>query len=64
MCPPAPWRTWLPCLAEEHDFGAIDWHGECTFWKIDYYDQTLTFGEDPLSTDCQRVLTVLLASEY
>lgn len=31
----------------EHDFGAIDWHGERAFWKIDYYDKTLTYGEDP-----------------
>jgi hypothetical protein len=48
----------------EHDFGAIDWHGERTFWKIDYYDQTLSRWEDPLSPDCQRILTVMLASEY
>lgn len=48
----------------EHDFGAIDWQGERTLWKIDYYDQSLTYGEDPLSPECQRVLTVLLASEY
>ncbi len=48
----------------EHEFGALDWHGERTFWKIDYYDQSLTYGEDPLSPDCQRVLTVMLGSEY
>jgi Protein of unknown function (DUF3768) len=23
----------------EHDFGAINWHNERTFWKIDYFDQ-------------------------
>ncbi|MGH7157810.1 MAG: DUF3768 domain-containing protein [Candidatus Saccharimonadales bacterium] len=34
------------------------------FWKIDYYDQELKYGEDPLSLDCRRVLTVMLASEY
>ena len=48
----------------EHDFGALEWEGERTYWKIDYYDQTLTYGEDPSSPDCQRVMTILLASEY
>lgn len=49
----------------EHDFGAIQWHGERTYWKIDYYDQTLTYGaEDPSAPDCQRVMTMLLADEY
>jgi len=48
----------------EHDFGSIDWHTENTYWKIDYYDQALQYGHDPLSPECRRVLTVLLASEY
>ncbi len=48
----------------EHDFGSLKWHGEKVFWKISYYDQTLEYGEDPLSLDCRRVLTVMLASEY
>ena len=48
----------------EHDFGSILWHDEKTYWKIDYYDQALTYGENPLSPDCRRVLTILLASEY
>lgn len=48
----------------EHDFGAFGWHDERVYWKIDYYDQTHTQGEDPLSPDCQRVLTVMLAEEY
>jgi hypothetical protein len=48
----------------EHDFGSIVWHGEKVFWKIDYYDQALEYGDDPLSLDCRRVLTVMLASEY
>ncbi len=48
----------------EHDFGAFDWNGERILWKIDYYDQTLTYGEDPLSPDCKRVMTIMLASEY
>lgn len=48
----------------EHDFGSLDWHGEKVFWKIDYYDQALQYGKDPLDVECKRVLTVLLASEY
>jgi len=48
----------------EHDFGSIRWHGEKTYWKIDYYDRALQYWHDPLSPDCRRVLTILLASEY
>lgn len=50
----------------EHDFGAFDDAGERVFWKIDYYDSTLTSGSpDPSDPDrtC-RVLTIMLASEY
>ncbi len=50
----------------ERDFGAFEHGGEKVFWKIDYYDKSLTAGsEDPsdprLTT---RVLTIMLASEY
>jgi hypothetical protein len=48
----------------EHDFGTVHWYGEKVFWKIDYYDQKLEYGEEPLSPDCRRVMTVMLASEY
>lgn len=48
----------------EHDFGSLEWEGQRVFWKISYYDQSLKYGEDPLSLDCRRVLTVMLASEY
>jgi len=48
----------------EHDFGSLVWHGDKVFWKIDYYDQALTNWEDPLSQQCRRVLTVMLAEEY
>lgn len=48
----------------EHDFGTVHWYGEKVFWKIDYYDQELKFGEEPLSPECRRVMTVMLASEY
>lgn len=48
----------------EHDFGTVHWYGEKVFWKIDCYDQSLKYGQDPLSSECRRVLTVMLASEY
>ena len=49
----------------EHDCGAFDHAGETIFWKIDYYDRTLTGGsEDPGDVDrIIRVLTIMLASE-
>jgi len=50
----------------ERDFGAFEYKGERIFWKIDYYDKTLTKGsEDPADlAQTVRVLTVMLASEY
>lgn len=48
----------------EHDFGVVEHGGARIFWKIDYYNPTLDGGEDPLSPDCRRVLTVMLAEEY
>jgi hypothetical protein len=48
----------------EHDFGSFDWKGQSIFWKIDYFDQSLKYGEDPLSEKCRRVMTIMLASEY
>ena len=50
----------------EHDFGSLNVGGEHLFWKIDYYDPTLSFGSDdpgdPART--RRIITVMLASEY
>jgi hypothetical protein len=50
----------------ERDFGAYEHNGQRIFWKIDYYDTTLTKGsEDPGDPDkTVRVLTIMLASEY
>ncbi len=50
----------------EHDFGAVELDRLRAFWKIDYYDKSMTFGSanpgDPEQT--MRVLTVMLAEEY
>jgi hypothetical protein len=50
----------------EHDFGAFTVSGKKFFWKIDYYDPTLTFGsEDPADpAKTKRVMTIMLAEEY
>src|SRR5680860_206231 len=48
----------------EHDFGSFEVFGEKLFWKIDYYDSALELWADPLSNECHRVLTVMLAEEY
>jgi len=51
---------------EEHDFGSFELAGETFFWKIEYYDETCTYGsEDPCDPDkTTRVLTLMLASDY
>lgn len=51
---------------QERDFGAFDHNGERIFWKIDYYNTSLTMGsEDPTDPkQTVRVLTIMLASEY
>ncbi len=50
----------------ERDFGAFEHNGERSFWKIDYYDTTLTKSSEDPSDPKQtvRVLTIMLASEY
>ena len=51
---------------EEHNFGAFDADGERVFFKIDYYDKDLqAHSPDPTDPNVtQRVLTLMLASEY
>ena len=50
----------------EHDFGAVEVEDSKVFFKIDYYDPTLSRGsENPGNEQCtHRVLTIMLASEY
>jgi Protein of unknown function (DUF3768) len=51
---------------EEHDFGAFDADGKTIFFKIDYFDETMTVHSpdpsDPKVT--KRVITIMLAEEY
>ena len=50
----------------EHDFGAFEVGNDRLFWKIDYYDLSLT-GHSPDAADpsvTTRVLTIMLAEEY
>jgi Protein of unknown function (DUF3768) len=50
----------------EHDFGSFEADGQLIFFKIDYYDKSLTYHSpdpsDPSVTE--RVITVMLAEEY
>ena len=50
----------------EHDFGVFDFDGRRIYWKIDYYDLSLTVGsQDPADPSITtRVLTIMLAEEY
>jgi hypothetical protein len=51
---------------QEHDFGEFDADGHKIFFKIDYYDESLTYHSpdpaDPAVT--KRVITIMLAEEY
>src|ERR1700726_4154798 len=51
---------------EEHDFGAFDADGHRIFFKIDYYDEKLTYhSPDPADPSVtKRVITIMLAEEY
>lgn len=51
---------------EEHDFGAFDVDRQRIFFKIDYYDESLSFhSPDPADPSVtMRIITLMLASEY
>ena len=50
----------------EHDFGSLSVRGHEFFWKIDYYDPSLTRHSDDAADPSVtvRVLTVMLTEEY
>ena len=50
----------------EHDFGSLTVSGEHIFFKLDYYDPTRArHSNDPADPAVtERVLTIMLASEY
>src|SRR6266851_10503913 len=51
---------------EEHDFGVFEAEGHRIFFKIDYFDESLTYhSPDPADPSVtQRVITIMLAEEY
>ena len=51
---------------EEHDFGVFEAEGQTIFFKIDYYDNSLSHhSPDPTDvTVTKRVITVMLSQEY
>lgn len=51
---------------QEHDFGSFGADGHTIFFKIDYYDPTLSqHSSDPADpTVTERVITIMLAEEY
>lgn len=50
----------------EHDFGAVEIHGETYYWKIDYYDSSYQYhSPDPTDPSLtKRVLTIMHQNEY
>ena len=50
----------------ERDFGAFDYKGKRSFWKIDYYDREFLYLSPDVSNPrlTNKVLTVMYAEEY
>jgi hypothetical protein len=51
---------------QEHDFGAFDADGHRVLFKIDYFDESLTYhSPDPADPSVtKRVITIMLSEEY
>jgi hypothetical protein len=51
---------------EEHDFGAFEADGHTIFFKIDYFDNSLTYHSSDAADQSvtERVITIMLAEEY
>ncbi len=51
---------------EEHDFGSFETEGHTIFFKIDYFDRSLSaHSPDPADPSVtERVITIMLAEEY
>jgi hypothetical protein len=51
---------------EEHDFGAFEADGHRIFFKIDYFDKTLSYHSPDPADPCvtERVITIMLAEQY
>ncbi len=51
---------------QEHGFGSFEADGHTIFFKIDYYDTTMTaHSPDPANPAVtERVITIMLAEEY
>lgn len=48
----------------EHDFGSFEAEGSVIFFKIDYYDKTLSRHSPGDPSVTEQVITVMLAEEY
>lgn len=51
---------------QEHDFGAVEIDSETVFWKIDYYDPSMTMhSADKANPEITyRVMTIMMSREY